>query len=145
MCIGVNCMIFRPQNRWRSFLAVPCLVAVALLYAPLGGAAWFVYTGACCNTGQCPIHGHHNSQTPFRPEHAMDCGHNMAAMTHCSMSCCQHPDRPALTPGIFVLPAPITVSSVTSFEPLIPAAESRNILSLLEPISPPPRDFAPAA
>jgi len=101
-------MTFRNQNRWRSFFATLCLVAVVLLYAPVGGAAWLLYSSACCTHGaQCPIHGHHHEQTPDNPEHAMDCGHKMPAIAQCSMSCCQNPDRPAVAPAIFVLPAPL--------------------------------------
>ena len=135
----------RSKNRRRSFLAVLCLLAVALLYAPLGGAAWFVYTGACCSTGQCPIHGHHHSQTPSDPEHAMDCGHDMAAAAQCCMSCCHNPDRPAAAPAIFVLPTPVTVSVPTNFEVLVPALASTNTFHSIEPLSPPPRTSVLAA
>ena|SRR5215469_11820265 len=136
----------RHQNTARSLFATLCLIAVVLLYAPLGGAAWFVYSGACCNSGsQCPIHGHHSSQTPSGPEHAMDCSHGMLAMRQCSMSCCHDPDRPAIAPVIFVLPAHITVSASTSFALLVPLPGSKDSVNSIEPLSPPPRTSAPAA
>src|SRR5260370_4683575 len=138
-------MTTRPQNRLRSLFAMLCLVAVALLYAPLGGAAWLLYSSACCTSGQCPIHGHHHQQMPATPEHAMNCGHNMAAMASCSMSCCQHPDRPAVTPIIFVLPPPVTASTITTFEALVPAPEQRNTVGSTKPLSPPPRISLAAA
>ena len=75
----------------------------------------------------------------------MDCGHNMGAMTHCSMSCCNHPDRPAVAPAIFVLPAPVTASVAANFEPLIVCSISQNSLNSFEPLSPPPRSSALAA
>jgi len=130
-----------PQTCRRPLFAMLCLVAVVLLYAPLGGAAWFVYAGACCYTGQCPIHGHPPSQTPSSPEHAMDCGHDqeMATRTSCSMSCCHNPDRAALTPVIFVLPAPFSVSTATNFEVLVSPPGSMNAFYSTEPLSPPPR------
>lgn len=122
-----------------------CLVAVALMYAPLGGASWALYSAACCTFGrQCPIHGHHHSQTPSLPEHAMDCGHDMGARTPCSMSCCHHPERPAVASAVFLLPAPLTVTATMDFEELgvilgheIPAL--RLNLSLLLPESSPSR------
>lgn len=134
-----------PQNRWRSFFATLCLVAVVLLYAPLGGAAWALYSAACCKSGsQCPIHGHHHMQTPAGPEHAMDCGHGMAGMTQYSMSCCQNPDRPAVASAIFILPAPVAVSVAANFEPLIAPSGTQSTVSSFEPLSPPPRFSAVA-
>src|SRR5215469_11394459 len=133
----------RSQKCRRSLLAVLCLVAVALSYAPLGGAAWSFYLGACCTSGtQCPIHGHHHSQRPSGPEHAMDCGRDMP---ECSMSCCHHPERPAVTPVVFLLPAPFTVTATMDFAELAPVSGSRNTVASLEPLSPPPRIFALAA
>src|SRR5690348_14787251 len=139
-------MIVQHQNRWRSFFATLCLVAVVLLYAPLGGAAWLLYSGACCTSGgQCPIHGHHHTQTPATSGHAMDCGHKMPGMAQCSVSCCQNPDRPAVASAIFVLPAPVTVSAAATFESLTAFSGPRNSVISFEPLSPPPRLPAVAA
>lgn len=136
-------MTLRSQNRRRSLLATLCLVSVALLYAPLGGAAWALYSGACCKSGrQCPIHGYHHSQAPSGPEHAMDCSHDMAASTQCSMSCCHHPDRPAVTPVVFLLPAPLTVTATMDFKGLGPLPGSGNTVTSIKPLSPPPRILA---
>src|SRR5256884_4550184 len=118
--ISNKCELYMPprsQNRRRSLLAVLCLVAVALLYAPLGGAVWSLYSAPFCTTGtQCPVHGHHHSQTPSGPEHAMDCGHDLPALPECSMSCCHHPERPAPAPVVFLLPAPFTVTATMACE-----------------------------
>jgi hypothetical protein len=135
----------RPQNRFRSLFAMLCLIAVVLLYAPLGGAAWSLYSAACCTTQQCPIKGHHAQHSPAASEHAMDCSHDVPAMASCSMSCCQHPDRPAVAPIIFVLPTPPTVSATANLEALAPAPDPRNVLSSTKPLSPPPRISTPAA
>src|SRR6266704_2247606 len=138
-------MTTRPQNRLRSLFTVLCLVAVALVYAPVGGAAWSLCSAACCTSGQCPIHGHHPSPSPAATEHAMDCGHDMPAMASCSMSCCQHPDRPVVTPMIFVLPAPLTTSATKSIEALVPVPGPRNTIRSTKPLSPPPRISSAAA
>lgn len=138
-------MAARRQNAWRSFFASFCLAALVLLYASLGGAAWSLYSAACCTTAQCPIKGHHHQHAPAAPGHAMDCGHEMAGMSSCSMSCCQNPDRPALGAIVFVLPAPATVSVHVIFEPFIPLPSVLNFLRSIEPLSPPPRISARAA
>lgn len=138
-------MTVRQQNRWRSFFATLCLVAVVFLYAPFGAAAWALYSSACCTSGaQCPIHGHHHAQTPASPQHAIDCGHEMPGMAQCTMSCCHNPDWPAVASSIFVLPAPFTVSEADAFEPLIPDFAPQNPSPSFEPLSPPPR-FCPLA
>lgn len=139
-------MTLRHQSRWRSFVAIVCLVAVVLLYAPFGVAAWALHTGKCCTAdAQCPIHGHHHTQKPTSPEHAMDCGHDMSAMAQCNMSCCQNVDRLAIAPVIFVLPVSITVSDAAISESLTALSAPQDSVNSLEPLSPPPRLPAVAA
>ena len=139
-------MTVQLQNRWRSLLASFCLVAVVFLYAPFGAAAWALYSAACCKSGtQCPIHGHHHAQTPASSEDTMDCGHTMGAMTHCRMSCCENPDRPAVAPAIFVLPAPVTVTAAANWTLLVALSGPRNSVNSPEPLAPPPRSSASAA
>lgn len=138
-------MMARRQNTARSFFAMLCLIAVFLLYAPLGGAAWYVYSGACCTTGQCPIHGHHSSHSPATHERALDCGHETPSVASCNMSCCHDPDRPALTPVIFLLPAVLTISPNATFEPFLSLPGSPDSPNSTEPLSPPPRSFAASA
>jgi hypothetical protein len=138
-------MTTRPQSRARSFFALLCLLAVVLLYAPLGGAAWSLYSTACCTTKECPIKGHDAKHSPAAPQHAMDCSHDMPAMSTCTMSCCHNADRPALAPVIFVLPSPFTVSVATSFEAFVPLPELQSTAIAFPPLSPPPRICVTAA
>src|SRR5215472_6655948 len=136
-------MTLKQQNRSRSFLAWFCLAAVVLLYAPLGGAAWALYSAACCKSGsQCPIHGHHHAQTPVNSEHTMDCSHDMEAAARCSMSCCPNPDRPTIAPAIFVLPAPATLAAAANFEPLFALSGAPSSINSFEALPPPPRSAA---
>ena len=133
-------MTSRPYTRLRSLFAMVCLLAVALLYAPFGAAAWAVYAKACCTSRvQCPIHGHHKTQASANSEHAMHCAHEMAGMAQCSMSCCQNPDRPAVAPALFVLSAPVTVSVAATFEPVAALSDLQNVFNSSEPPFLPPR------
>ena len=138
-------MIVQYQNRWRSFFATLCLVAVVMLYAPYGAAVWAVYAKTCCTSqAQCPVHGHHHARGLAGSEKAMDCGHEMPGMSQCSMSCCQNPDRPAVSSGIFVLPAPVTISLAATSESLTALSGPQSSVNAFEPLSPPPR-FASVA
>ena len=69
----------------------------------------------------------------------MDCGHDMAGMAQCNMSCCQNPERPAVAPAIFVLPPPVTVSFSNAYEPFVALPLSQVSSHSFEPLSPPPR------
>lgn len=139
-------MTVREQNRWRSFLATLCLVAVAFLYAPFGAAAWAAYVKACCTSrAHCPIHGHHQTSSAANSDSGMNCGHDMTGMAQCTMSCCQNPDRPAVAPTIFVLAAPLSVSLSPVFEPFQMLPSSGDSVSSFEPLSPPPRFSSLAA
>lgn len=131
-------------HHWRAFFAILCLCSVVLLYAPFGGAVWSLYSARCCTTSQCPIKGHH-LQMPATPEYTMDCGHDMPSLSTCSLSCCHNPDRPSLTPLIFVLPAPVKTSAFMTFEPLLSLPVSQDSVRAIEPLSPPPRISAAAA
>jgi hypothetical protein len=122
------------------------MFAALLLFAPLATAAWSSYNSAgCCASGQCPIKGHHQQHSQAASENAMDCGHEAPGMASCSMSCCHNPDRPAIAPVVFVLPATVTVSASTSFEPFVPVLRPLNFLRSIKPLSPPPRFSAAAA
>src|SRR6267378_3610327 len=126
-------------NRWRSISASICLLMVILLYAPLAGAAWSSHQMACCASGQCPIPAHHHQKTPAAPADHMDCGHEMAGMTACSMSCCHDSDRSLVASMAFVLPGSIAASpSVASTSPT-ELAKPLDFPRTIEPLSPPPR------
>jgi hypothetical protein len=136
----------RKQRRVRTASAWLCLLAVALLYAPLAGAALLAHGLDCCVGGFCtiPEHHHHKSQPAASQDTApMDCGHEMSGMKSCSMSCCKDPARPTLIPGAFVLPAGFAPAFLELFDPM-PPASSLEISRFAKPLSPPPR-FAPPA
>lgn len=119
-----------------------CLLAVLLLYAPLGAAVWTAHGMSCCTGDFCPSSSHHHQKTPAAPAHH-NCGQEMG-MTACSMSCCQTPDRPMVASLNFVLPqlnfpaAPVLISPFETARSSIAPSRSS------EPLSPPPR-FAFAA
>jgi hypothetical protein len=137
----------RKQKRVRTAAAWVCLLAVALLYAPLAGAALLAHGLDCCAGGFCtiPEHHHHKPQPAASQETArMDCGHEMSGLTSCSMSCCKDPARPALIPGAFVLPPAGFAPTVgEAFDPMQPAS-SLEISRFAKPLSPPPRFASPA-
>lgn len=130
------------QERNRSAAAWLCLLAVALLYAPLAGAVLLAHGVDCCVGGFCnvPEHHHHKQQpTPSKDSVPMDCGHDMSGMTSCSMSCCKDPARPALIPGSFEMP-PVSFAPAVGevFHPMH-LASSLEISRFVQPLSPPPR------
>src|SRR2546429_9395284 len=66
--ISNKCELYMPprsQNRRRSLLSVLCLVAVALLYAPLGGAVWALYSAPRSEGGRVGEEG----RSRGAPEH----------------------------------------------------------------------------
>jgi hypothetical protein len=74
----------------------------------------------------------------------MDCGHEMAGMTACSMSCCHDSDRSLVASMAFVLPPPAVAAEATSIKSPIELAKPLDFPRSIEPLSPPPR-FIPAA
>jgi len=118
---------------------------IALLYAPLAGAAWSSYQMACCTSGQCPIPGHHHEKSPAAPANHMDCGHDMTGMMACSMSCCHDSDRSLFAPIVFVLPPPTANAAVAVTKSPIELANPLDFPRSIEPLSPPPRFVSAAA
>jgi hypothetical protein len=119
-----------------------CLLAVALLYAPMAGAALLVYGADCCVGGFCNIPAHHHQkQQPVSSQDSapMDCGHDMSGMTPCSMSCCKDSARPALIPGAFMLPAASFAPSTGEVLRPVQLASALEISRFVKPLSPPPR------
>jgi hypothetical protein len=133
------------QNRRRSISAGICLLAVVLLYAPLAGAAWASRQMACCASGQCPIPAHHHQKTPAAPADHMDCGHEMAGMTACSMSCCHDSDRSLVASMAFVLPPSTVAAKAAAIKSPIKLTKPLDFPRSIEPLSPPPRYFSVAA
>jgi hypothetical protein len=138
-------MTVQSQNRSRFFCSIACMLAMALLYAPLAVAAWSSYQAACCTSGQCPIKGHHHHQTPAVPENHMDCGHEMFGMSACSMSCCHYPERAVVSSSVFVFPAPIKILEPSALHTHIDSTKLTDLLRSVEPLSPPPRFLSVAA
>jgi hypothetical protein len=117
-----------------------CLLAVALLYGPLAGAAWSSHAMACCTGDHCSIPRHHHQKDPANT----DCGHDMGGLTDCSMSCCQNPDRPVVTAVAFVLPHLAFASASMQVTRADDAPRAVEIPRSVEPLSPPPRVAAAA-
>jgi len=118
---------------------------VVLLYAPLAGAAWSSHQMACCASGQCPIPAHHHQKTPAAPADHMDCGHEMAGMTACSMSCCHDSDRSPVASIAFVLPQSVAVAPSAAVTSPIALVKPLDFPRSIEPLSPPPRFLSAAA
>lgn len=133
-------MIVRNQQRIRVAAAWLCLLAVAVLYAPLGAAALLANGVGCCGSAYCPVksHHHHKQQAAAQEESPMDCGHDMG-MTACSMSCCQDSARPAVIPNAFVLPEAVFVPAADEAIRPVHMTRAPEISQLRKPLSPPPR------
>ena len=148
--MGLVSVRMRKEKLARKAAACICLLAVALLYAPLAVAAFAARGMDCCEGGFCPVHGHHHkTQEPAAPQDAMpaDCGHDMnghgvAGMTECSMSCCQSPERAASVPGAFVLPDATLLAGVRELVRPVQVSAPEEISRLSKPLSPPPRSNA---
>jgi hypothetical protein len=139
------------HHRSRFIGALACLLAIAVLYAPLAAAAFSPSAMACCTNGFCNIPKHHHkSKVVVNPDSAStheagheDCGHNMAAnvtgMSDCSMDCCQTHETPAVGSVTFVMPpvffAPTSMHVTRAAE----TARAIEIPRSIEPASPPPR------
>ncbi len=113
-----------------------CLLAAALLLAPFAGAAWSARAGACCTADHCPIPEHHHSKAPV---HSVDCEHEIAGMTDCSMRCCQTSDHPLVAPLAFVLPVAASVARPDGALGAAPVLRLNGLPRSPEVLSPPPR------
>lgn len=127
--------------------ALACLLAIAVLYAPLAAAALSPSLMACCTNGFCNIPKHHHkSAVATNPDSTAsheDCGHNMAGkmagMSDCSMDCCQTHETPAVSSVTFVMP-PVFFVAISMH--VTRAAETVRVMEIpraIEPASPPPR------
>jgi hypothetical protein len=140
------------HHRSRFIGALACLLAIAVLYAPLAASAFSPSAMACCTGGFCNIPKHHHKSNAASAEapvasHAAasheDCGHDMAAnvtgMSNCSMDCCQTHETPAVGSVTFVMPpvffAPTSMHVTRAAE----TARAIEIPRSIEPASPPPR------
>ena len=137
-------MLSARQRRHRSISASICLLVVVLLYAPLAGATLASYQSACCTSDQCPIPEHHQ-KSPAAPAEHMDCGHEMAGMMACTMSCCHDSDRSAVTSIAFVLPPVVALGASAVVKLLVKLSTPLDFPRSIEPLSPPPRAVAAVA
>lgn len=135
-------MTRRTYNRRRVFAALACLIAVVSWYAPLAGAAWASHAMACCTNGYCNIPKHHHQKAPVHSATAQQCGHTHEMMD-CSMSCCQDPDKVAVSSTAFVMPPAAYTSSAVTVTRSSARVYPVETLRTIEPLSPPPRtDYA---
>jgi hypothetical protein len=130
------------QSRPRKIAARVCLVAVIFLYAPLVGTAWTARTMDCCNGQLCNIAQHHHKNARARQSGDSECGHDVGAMTACSMSCCQDMQRPMLTAVVFVVPQVATRPSDMQETGALDITRTIELPRSVEPPSPPPRVVA---
>ena len=143
------------QERVRFTAAWICLLAVAILYAPLAGGAWLAHSMAgmnCCAGGYCPIAAHHHpkqkgnssqSSTPMGCGHKMGGTDGMGTMKSCSLSCCPDPARAALIPGAFLLPVVSAAPGTEEISQPVVIATALALSRFAKPLSPPPRFAAP--
>lgn len=132
------------EKSLRIASACVCLVAVALLYAPLGAAALLAHGIGCCASGYCPIKEHHHKPVPNKQAESqestpMDCGHDMGGLSACSMSCCQDTGRAAVMPVAFVLPQPTIAPATREVIRPVQITHSIEISRFSTPLPPPPR------
>lgn len=123
----------------RELGAWVCLVAVALLWAPVWAATWQAGAMACCHDNMCATHRHArtNEQAPQTP---INCDHHHGnGIPDCSMSCAKETNPPLAAGVIFVLPEPEILSQPS---PVLSAATefvATEFVQSIEPLSPPPR------
>ena len=145
--VGVVSVGLRSEKLMRTVAVWICMLAVALLYVPLMGAALVGSGIDCCAGGFCPVRGHqHKTQKPVASQDAMpmDCAHDMKAyetegMSDCSMSCCQSSEHPTLIPGAFVLPDATVLAGAGEVIGAVQVSAPKEISRLSKPLSPPPR------
>jgi len=135
-------MVRRSHNRFRTAAAWVCLLAVALLYAPVAAVAWPALDAACCTGNQCKVAEHHHRDTPQKHEAERDCGHEMAGMSACAMSCCRDSERALMAATAFLLPVGLEIQASEIFTVANQVSRCGEIPNPFEPLSPPPRSFA---
>jgi hypothetical protein len=128
----------RTPNRYRILAALVCLLALASLYAPFA-VAWSSHARACCTGGYCNIPDHHHKKAPPNSTVGEDCDHAMAGLMDCSMSCCQDPDKPAVSSMAFVPPPATFAASAMIATGSVERAYFTEIPRTIAPVSPPPR------
>ena len=130
-----------PVDPRRVFRALVCLVAVILLWAPMGAAAWQTNGMACCKGNMCMAHKHSKSKRS-EPQQStlLECAHHSESeATKCSMSCCHETDPTLIGAVVFLLPTPGMISQSFPVTAALPNFAAKEFLGSFEPIAPPPR------
>jgi hypothetical protein len=122
-----------------------CLLAVVMLWAPMGAAAWQANGMACCEGGMCAAHGHSKANQPMSRETTpgqsqMNCEHHGdGGIGSCSMNC-GHESSPAVTTAaIFVLPDSAAIGEPGRALAISASLEPTALVPSYDPLSPPPR------
>jgi len=122
-----------------------CLMAVALLWAPMWATAWQTDGMDCCKGGMCMAH-RHSKLEPARPQQTgaaetpMDCQHHGGSgMSNCSMACCQESSHTLATPAIFVMPEPTTIGQPSEATLATGNFAATGFVQSFAPLTPPPR------
>jgi hypothetical protein len=134
-----------------------CLLAVILLWAPLGAVALEANGMGCCIAGFCAhgLHGHQRGEQappaePAAAETSMGCEHHGATRNKpdamkCSLSCCHETSAAMAAAIVFVLPATTSLSAPLGASSASPELTATEFMQSIEPLSPPPRITLPAA
>ncbi len=117
--------------------ALLCLIAVAMLYAPVVSVAVASCLMPCCTANHCKITSHHHA--PAKPASRHDCSEKNAAKDDCAMSGCVPDQQQIVTSHPFVLPTGATLITSTAFPHNLPRVSSAEPQAAPEPLSPPPR------
>jgi len=122
-----------------------CLLAVALLWAPMWAAAWQTDVMACCKGGMCMAHGHVKAEaaqprqsgareTPMSCEH-----HGGSGMSNCSLTCCQEGSHVLAATAVFVMPEPTSIEQPGEATTVPGSFAATEFVQSFAPLSPPPR------
>jgi hypothetical protein len=134
-----------PARTSRSFYAYSCLLAVFLLWAPLGVSAWQSNQMACCEDGLCLVQNHAHGATGAQNRSAdngrdaMQCKHAQNQLMACKMACCPSEKQMTASPVIFVLSLKPSLSRPATSADSIKIASVAVPLSSQIPSLPPPR------
>jgi hypothetical protein len=124
----------KPQRR-----GILCLIAVAMLYAPVVFANVAFSLMACCTAHYCEIAAHHHK--PVKPAPRHECPGQDSARDACTMRACETGQRPAIASHIFVLPAGMTLVAFVSWPHQVAQVPPAGPQAVPEPPALPPRLF----
>lgn len=145
-------LVARSMNKRRTTPIAPgriiaawvCLLAVAMLWAPLAAMAWSSRGMACCNGMMCAAQKHNSGthQKNARPsaDAPMECEHSGGSrMASCSMTCCQQETVSFVGTSVFVLPETAALSGPGEKVEVIESHTAFEVRQAIEPPYTPPR------